>query len=61
MGEDSQFDREPHLHSVYPHEHGRLPGCPGCDWHCHCGPGVAEGRETVCVWLGHEENEKSDG
>jgi len=47
-------------HANYPHEPGRLPGCPACDWTCFCGPGVAEGRETECVWLGHENNDRSD-
>lgn len=46
------------MHSVYPHEPGRLPGCPECDWNCHCNKAAVErGEETVCVFLGHEENE----
>lgn len=44
------------MHANYPHEPGRLPGCPECDWHCHCGPGVAAGTETQCVALVHEEH-----
>lgn len=37
-------------HADYPHERGRLPGCPACEERCHCIPGTAE-----CVWPGHEE------
>jgi hypothetical protein len=60
MSKDSQLKRDPHVHSVYPHEPGRLISCPACEFNCHCDPvAVAEGRETVCVWLGHEENEVS--
>lgn len=34
----------------YSHEPGRLYGCFACENSCHCGPGVAEGRETPCVY-----------
>jgi hypothetical protein len=48
------------IHSIYPHEPGRLPGCPACDFSCNCGPGVEAGTETVCVWLGHDGDDESD-
>lgn len=34
-------------HADYPHEPGRLPGCPACEARCHCTPGTAE-----CVYDG---------
>jgi hypothetical protein len=34
-------------HSDYPHEPGRLYGCPACEARCHCTPGTAE-----CVYSG---------
>ena len=42
-------------HVDYPHEPGRLHDCPACEAQCHCGPGVAAGTETECVWPPHEE------
>lgn len=47
-------------HSDYPHEPGYLPGCDACEDHCHCGPGVAEGRETQCVWTEHEDEDEGE-
>lgn len=43
-------------HSDYPHNPGYLPDCPACEAVCHCGPGVADGRETECVWSGHSKD-----
>jgi hypothetical protein len=37
-------------HVNYPHEAGRLFDCPACESACHCGPGVARGEETECVY-----------
>ena len=34
-------------HADYPHEPGRLYGCPACEAACHCTPGDAE-----CVYAG---------
>ena len=34
-------------HADYPHEPGRLYGCPACEAACHCTPGDAE-----CVYSG---------
>lgn len=34
-------------HADYPHESGRLYGCPACEAACHCTPGDAE-----CVYSG---------
>ena len=34
-------------HVDYPHEPGRLYGCPACEFRCHCTPGNAE-----CVYDG---------
>lgn len=46
------------MHSIYPHFPGRLPGCEKCDSKCHCNKkAVREGRETRCVWRGHEETD----
>lgn len=44
-------------HVNYPHEPGRLYDCPACEARCHCGPGVAAGSETECIWSGHEHTE----
>lgn len=41
-------------HVSTPHESGRLLDCRACEATCHCGPGVADGREAACVWDGHE-------
>lgn len=41
-------------HVDYPHWPGRLPGCPACEARCHCGPAVAAGTETECIWPGHK-------
>ena len=35
------------MHADYPHEPGRLYGCPACEAACHCNPGDAE-----CVYSG---------
>ena len=35
------------MHADYPHEPGRLYGCPACEAACHCTPGDAE-----CVYSG---------
>lgn len=35
-------------HADYPHHHGYLMGCPGCEARCHCRPGNAE-----CVFDGY--------
>lgn len=43
------------IHVNYPHHPGALYDCPACEARCHCGPGVAEGTETECIWTGHEE------
>lgn len=45
-------------HAAYPHEPGTLYDCPACETACHCGPGVAEGRESECIWPGHEGGEE---
>ena len=37
----------PLRHADYPHEPGRLYGCPACEARCHCTPGDAE-----CVYSG---------
>jgi hypothetical protein len=38
-------------HVDYPHEPGRLHGCPACEFRCHCTPDTAEcvfdGKHTV--------------
>ena len=34
-------------HADYPHEPGRLHGCPACEAACHCTPGTTE-----CVYDG---------
>jgi predicted RNA-binding protein Jag len=48
-------------HSKYPHEAGRLPGCPVCDLTCNCNfDSVEAGQETECVWLGHEKNQRPE-
>jgi hypothetical protein len=39
-------DQQP-VHADYPHEPGRLYGCPACEAACHCTPGDAE-----CVYSG---------
>jgi hypothetical protein len=39
-------DEQP-AHADYPHEPGRLYGCPACEAACHCTPGDAE-----CVYSG---------
>ena len=39
-------DEQP-AHADYPHEPGRLYGCPACEAACHCTPGDAE-----CVYAG---------
>ena len=44
-------------HVGYPHEPGRLCDCPACETSCHCGPGVARGEGTECIWSGHEAEE----
>jgi hypothetical protein len=43
-------------HVDYPHVPGYLYDCAACENSCHCGPGVAEGRETICVFEGHDGN-----
>lgn len=53
LGDDDDSEQ----HTDYPHEPGYLYGCPACEASCHCGPGVADGRETQCVWSGHDDNE----
>lgn len=45
------------LHSNYPHFPGYLIGCPACDFTCHCGPGVEDGTDTECVFIGHDETD----
>ena len=35
------------VHADYPHEPGRLYGCPACETACHCTPGDME-----CVYSG---------
>jgi hypothetical protein len=40
-------DPEAVQHAEYPHEPGRLYGCPACESRCHCTPGDAE-----CVYDG---------
>lgn len=42
------------IHVNYPHHPGALYDCPACEARCHCGPGVADGTETECIWAGHE-------
>lgn len=44
-------------HVAYPHEPGRLYDCPACETSCHCGPAVARGEETECIWSGHEASD----
>lgn len=41
-------------HVNYPHEPGRLYDCPACEARCHCGPEVARGEATPCIWEGHD-------
>ena len=40
-------DGEAIAHADYPHEPGRLHGCPACEARCHCTPGDAQ-----CVYDG---------
>lgn len=42
-------------HVNYPHHPGALYDCPACEARCHCGPDVAAGNDTECIWSGHEE------
>ena len=44
--ETGSGDEQP-VHADYPHEPGRLYGCPACEAACHCTPGDAE-----CVYSG---------
>lgn len=47
------------MHHNYPHEAGRLIGCPACDLTCNCNHAEVEaGREEQCVWIGHEDTER---
>lgn len=46
-------------HLEHPHDPGRLYGCPGCEWTCHCEGGAA--MDTACAWIGHRDEDGRRG